>query len=395
MPPVHMTERLRVIFITEWYSTKESPVGCNYIREHAKAVSLYDDVVLLHMAGHDRRLRNWWEMKREKDESLSEGIETYRILYRRSSIPKISYFICIWSVLRAFKRIVERGFRPDIIHAHVYEAAVPAVIIGKLYGIPVVVTEHSSEFPRKLLSRFKIWKARISFRLAELVMPVSGFLQRAIEAHVIKARFQVVPNVVDTTLFYPRGDLMSEKNVKRLLVVSLLDPHDNKGLPFLFKALDRLRLRRHDWRLDVVGDGPARPRYEQMVNDLGFAGKVTFQGIKTKKEVAELMRKSDILVLPSLVETFSIVAAEALSTGIPVLATKCGGPEDFLSPETGCTVAPGSAEALCDGLDYMLDNFRRFSSKYMSSYCASLFSPEQIGKRFHSVYLAAINQARH
>jgi glycosyltransferase involved in cell wall biosynthesis len=390
-----MEKRFKVLLITAWYPTKEFRVGGDYVREHAKAVSLFDDLVLLHMAGKDQTLRGWWAMEKEMDQSLTAGIPTYRICYRQPSIPKVSYFISIWSMVQAFRRIVSRGFRPDIIHAHVYEAAVPAVIIGKLYGIPVVVTEHSSEFPRKLLSRFKIWKARISFRLAELVMPVSGFLQRAIEADGIKARFQVVPNVVDTTLFYSRDDLMSEKNVKRLLVVSLLDPHDNKGLPFLFKALDRLRLRRHDWRLDVVGDGPARPRYEQMVNDLGFASKVTFQGIKTKKEVAELMRKSDILVLPSLVETFSIAAAEALSTGIPVLATKCGGPEDFLSPETGCTVAPGSAEALCDGLDYMLDNFRRFSSKYMSSYCASLFSPEQIGKRFHSVYLAAINKAWH
>jgi len=386
-------DRFRVLFVTEWYPTRESPVGCNYIREHAKAVSLYDDVVLLHMAGHDQRLRNWWEMKREKDESLSEGIETYRILYRRPSIPKMSYFIRIWSVMQTFKRIVERGFRPDIIHAHVYEAAVPAVVIGKLYGIPVVVTEHSSEFPRKLLSRFKIWKSRISFRLAELVMPVSHFLQQSIEAHGIRARFHVVPNVVDTDLFHKPSRAERKSSIKRLLVVSLLDRYQNKGLPYLLKGLAKLRLQRDDWHLDVVGDGPARRQYEELVQDLKLGDKVIFHGTKTKAEVAEYMRQSDIFVLPSLVETFSIACAEALATGTPVLATACGGPEDFLTEDTGVTVSPADAEVLREGLDYMLDHWWRFSSERMSEYSLALFSPQHIGKRIHMVYKKVINRA--
>jgi glycosyltransferase involved in cell wall biosynthesis len=392
MPPVHMTERLRVIFITEWYPTKESPVGCNYIREHAKAVSLYDDVVLLHMAGHDQRLRNWWEMKREKDESLSEGIETYRILYRRSSIPKISYFICIWSVIRAFKRIVERGFRPDIIHAHVYEAAVPAVIIGKLYRIPVVVSEHSSEFPRKRLSRLKIFKAKASFRFAEAVMPVSAFLMSSIKSHGISGRFLLVPNVVDTRLFYPARYKKSGDGVARLLAVSLLDETHNKGFPVLFKGLAELRLQREDWHLEVVGDGPARRGYEKMVQELGIVGKVSFCGMKTKGEVAEHMRNSDIFILPSLVETFSVVCAEAMVSGVPVLVTRCGGPEGFVDERMGVMVPTGDSQALCNGLNFMLDNLVHFSSEYISEQSAAMFAPHQVGRRLHKIYGASVRK---
>lgn len=388
-----MTERFRVLFITEWYPTKESPVGCNYIREHAKAVSRFDDVILFHMAGYDPELDRLWAIQRETDETMRGGIETFRVWYRRSPIPKISYFISLWSVMQAFRWIVAQGFRPDIIHAHVYEAAVPAVIIGKFYRIPVVVTEHSSEFPRRLLSRYKIWKARVSFRLAQLVMPVSRFLKRSIENHGIKARFEVVPNVVDTELFHVRSHSNRKRSTKRLLVVSLLDRFQNKGLLHLLKGLAELRHRREDWHLYIVGDGPARPGYEGIVRELGLSDMVTFHGLKTKREVSEYMRQSDLFVLPSLMETFSIVCAEALATGIPVVASRCGGPQEFLTRKTGRTVPPGDARALCEGLDYMLDHLKTFSPQEMSEYSSSRFGPEHIGKRLHSVYSKVIARA--
>lgn len=388
------SKRFRVLFITAWYPTKESPVEGIFVREHAKAVNLYDDIVLLHTVGHDQGLKGWWTMKKETDKSLTEGIPTYRIWYRRASVPKVSYLISILSVVQAFRRIRADGFRPDIIHAHIYEAAVPAVIIGKLYGIPIVVTEHLSEFPRKLLSRFKIWKAKFSYRLADVVMPVSKFLEQSIRKYGIKARFLVVPNIVDTRLFYPNSDSRPERDLKRLLVVGLLDSSHNKGLQYLFNALSKLRIQRGDWHLDIVGDGPARREYEGMVKDLRLAETVTFCGFKTKQEVAEHMRQADIFVLSSLFETFSVTAAEALLTGTPVLATRCGGPEEFVSDDVGLTVPSRDAKALCDGLNYMLDHLEGFSPNYISNYAASLFSPERVGEQIQEVYSASTRKFR-
>jgi glycosyltransferase involved in cell wall biosynthesis len=362
-----MTGCLKVLFITAWYPIKESPMWGIFVREHAKAVNLYDDIVLLHMVGHDQGLKGWWTMKKETDESLTEGIPTYRIWYRRASVPKVSYLISIWSVVQAFRRIRANGFRPDIIHAHVYEAAVPAVIIGKLYGIPVVVTEHLSEFPRGLLRRLKVWKAKFSYKLADVVMPVSRFLEQSIKKHGIQARFLVVPNVVDTQLFYPNPDPRPERDLKRLLVVGSLESSHNKGLQVLFNALSKLRMQRGDWHLDVVGHGPAGKEYERMVKALGLTEKVTFCGFKTKQEVAEYMRQADLFVLPSLFETFSVAAAEALLTGTPVLATRCGGPEEFLTDDVALTVPSGDAKALRDGLDYMLHHLEVFSPHYISN----------------------------
>ena len=143
-------ERLKVLFITGWYP-KEQPTAHLFIREHAKAVSLYDDVVVLHCAEPDSNLNGLWRLEQETDESLTEGIPTYRVWYKRLPIPKVSYFIYVWCIFQAFRWAVAQGFRPDIIHAHVYGPGLVAVLIGKLYRghdvdgyrpfpVPVVIT---------------------------------------------------------------------------------------------------------------------------------------------------------------------------------------------------------------------------------------------------------------
>ncbi|MEM3433325.1 MAG: glycosyltransferase [Candidatus Methanomethyliaceae archaeon] len=381
---------MRVLFITAWYPTKEQPVGGVFVREHAKAVRLYDDVVVLHCAGPDPKLKELWRLGQESDESLTEGIVTYRVWHRGLSIPKVSYFIYLWGVFQAFRYITAHGFRPDIIHAHLFATGVPAVLIGRLYHIPVVITEHNSAFPRRLLSQTAILRARFAFRWADLVLAVSMSLQKAIEGYGIRARFQVVPNVVDTSLFFPRIDKPNEDNQKRLLFVGLLDSSHIKGVPYLLQALAQLRQDRDDWHLDIVGDGPARAEYERMVADLSLGNKITFHGLKTKSEVAEFMRQADLFVLPSLFETFSVITAEALATGIPVLATRCGGPEEFVTDKLGLLVPPGDADALCQGLAFLLNHLDQFSPGEISRYAKERFGPEGVGQHLHTVYVTAL-----
>jgi glycosyltransferase involved in cell wall biosynthesis len=142
----------------------------------------------------------------------------------------------------------------------------------------------------------------------------------------------------------------------------------------------------------MVGDGPARAEYEGLAVDSGLANKVTFHGLKAKSEVAEFMRQADLLVLPSLFETFSVVAAEALTTGTPVLTTRCGGPEEYINEDVGLVVPPADAEALCEGLDYMLDHLEKFNPSKISRYAIERFSPDRIGKQLHGIYLECIKK---
>ena len=376
-----MNHRLKVLFIPAWYPSEDNPVNGIFVREHAKAVSLYDDVVVLycHLAGG--QVQGLYELS----EAVEEGIRTIRVRYRRSPIPKTTYFIYLWSVIAAFRKLLKKGFKPDVIHAHVFAAGVPAVILGRLFRIPVVITEHSTSFPRHSLSILEILLARFAMQRANIVLPVSDDLRKHIEAYGIKAKFQVVPNVVNTAFFYPLAKRSYKSaGIKKLLWVGLLTP--KKGVPYLLEALSQLKDRRDDFALDIVGDGPNRAEYEQIVAELGLSDRVKFHGLKSKSEVAEFMRRCDFFVLPSIWENLPVVLIEALASGKPVIASRVGGIPEMINDEVGCLVPPKDVDALAEAIDYMLDHYQGYSSRQIAHYARKRYSYKAVGEKLHEVY---------
>ncbi|MBW1801141.1 MAG: glycosyltransferase [Deltaproteobacteria bacterium] len=379
-------KRLNVLFMTFWYPTREHPFKGAFIRNHAKAAHLYDDVVVLHCAGITTSIKKRWQMEQEADERITEGIPTYRVRHRLLPIPTVSFVIYFWSVYRAVRRIHNQGFRFDLIHSNHYETSVLAVLIGKIYRIPVIITEHYSGFPRNLLSRRELFKARFAFHRAARILPVSHALRESIVRHGVRARFQIVPNVVDTTHFFQRSQQDEKKNVKHLLFVAFFDPI--KGLPYLLQALARMRRERDDWHLDIVGDGPPRSEYEGLTADLGLADKVTFHGSKPKLDVAEHMRSADIFILPSLWENMPCVLIEAMACGLPVVSTLTGGIPEIIDTEAGMLVRPGEAAELSNAIMDMMEALNTFDRKVIAEK-ALRYSPQSIGELLHAIYLDA------
>ncbi|MBK9055132.1 MAG: glycosyltransferase [Chloroflexi bacterium] len=140
----------------------------------------------------------------------------YHLYYKRNTPRPISYTNRIWSHVQTLRNLITKGFRPDIIHAHVYRAGAMGIILGKLFKIPVVITEHYTAFPRRQLSKYSILEARFAFRFAKCVMPVSYALSCKVSRdYGMKANFQIVPCVVNTDIFYPREGLQRFKYSKR------------------------------------------------------------------------------------------------------------------------------------------------------------------------------------
>jgi len=381
-----MTElRLKILHIAGWYPSQRNPVAGVFVREHVKATALYNDVAVLYCEGVDKEIRGLYRL----EDNIEDGIRTLRLRYRKSPIPKTSYVIYLWAMFRAFRKLVEEGFRPDIIHAHVYSAGVPAVLIGRRYGLPVVVTEHSSAFPRKLIRGFEKLKAKFAFERADLVCPVSENLRRHIESYGIRARFRVVPNVVDTSVFRP-GLLHSSAPGKHILFVGGLDSSHKKGMPYLLEALAQLRGERDDWHLDVVGDGPARNEYAQLASRRGIEDRITFHGQTSKAQVALLMQQGSFVVIPSLFETFSVVAIEALASGLPVLATRCGGPEGFITDDVGMLIPRGDVGALTNALDHMLDHCADYPPERLAKYAEERFGLNAVANEWQGIYRQAL-----
>lgn len=370
--------------LTPWYPTQDHRYAGVFVREYAKAIQHQCNVTVLHCGIVDQTIQNWWSLVQEHDKKLTDGIPSYRVLYRHSRIKGVSFLRNHGSAYQAVIKLAKECEQPDLIHAHVYSIGLAACLAGKRLGIPVVVSEHFTGFSRGILSHRQICEAKCVFRMADAVLPVSEALQKTLQGIGVKATFNVIPNVIDTDLFCYEPTLLQSDGSLRLLAVSSLIKH--KGLEYLFRALTMVSWKNHNWRLDVVGAGPEETQHYQMVKDLNLSDNVTFHGQMLKHEVAQMMRTADLFVLPSIFETFSVVTAEAMASGLPVLVTRCGGPEAFVTEREGVIVDPGDAEALADALTFMIGRLPTYDRVAIARTAKDQFSAAIVGASLYELY---------
>jgi teichuronic acid biosynthesis glycosyltransferase TuaC len=300
------------------------------------------------------------------------------------------------------RRLVDRLHRQrpfDLIHAHfIYPDGVLAARLGRRYGLPVVTTEHAPWLPwfgrhprvRRLvasaLPRIQVVSV-VSERLRDTVI---GAMGRDILT-------ELIPNVVDTDTFVPRED-GEQADPNQILFVGVV--RHVKGLDILVRALARLAHRVPDVKLRVVGApfyrGYARDadQVRALIHALGLSSRVDFTGQASPTEVAEAMRQSAVLVVPSRSEMFPTVILEALASGTPVVATRCGGPEEILTPATGRLVPTEDPAALADAIEDVLAAPHAFDAVTLHEYAASRYGPAATRERFRRLYSLALEGER-
>lgn len=371
---------MKILFITTWYPNEDNPVEGIFVKEHAKAISMYgDEVTLVYCRRNKIRSKRIYQI----NESYEEGIRVVRIYYSPLPIRSINYLIFIFSILKTCSNLIQKGFRPDIIHANVYTAGVPAMILGKYYKIPMVLSEHWSGYATRKLGIIQKAQIKIALRQASFILPVSKTLMKCIESYGIKNKFQIVPNIVDLNIFYPSLNNRKERKETKILFVGLLSPI--KGIDYLLQAAYLLLQSRDDWCLDIIGDGPFRAKYERMAKELKLNAKVTFNGLKSKQEIAEWMRQGDILVLPSIWENSPCVLIEGMACGMPIVSTCVGGIPEIVDKEVGTLVPPKNPKILANAISKMIDTLPKYD-KINIAKKAEGYSPEAIGRLIHSVY---------
>lgn len=380
---------LKILFLPGWYPSEKNLIYGIFVREHAIAASLYDDVIVLYNERGDKKCKQLWKVFSDQKE---EGIRTVRIRHKELLIPKISYFIYLYSIIMSFHNLIKKGWRPDVIHVHGLSAALPGVILGMLYHLPFVITEHWSGFPRHSLRFIDKIIAKFSMNKAKLILPVSKDLGEAIKSYGIKNKFEIIPNVVNTQLFRPnvnKSSVSKDNNKKKgIILVASLTPI--KGIPYLFKALAKLKEKRQDFILNIVGDGTFKNEYEELSDVLALTNFVKFHGLKTKDELAEIMRGCVFFVLPSLWENLPCVLIEAMASGLPVIASDVGGVGEIINETNGILVAPKDINSLETNINYMLDHYQNYSSEKLFEYAENNYSYETVGKYLHNIYAKII-----
>lgn len=367
---------MKTLFIAGWFPERGNYSGI-FIKEHALAVSRFCEVAVIHGQG-----KRWQRERYRFSLSVEDNLKVLRFKYRE--IPLFpSYASYVKGVVLAFEMLVSEGFKPDIIHANIYKTGVPANIIKKRYKIPYVLTEHYSGYARKTMNRKKLKQAKIGMENADFVLPVSNSLKKDIRSYGINGNFEVVPNVVSDHFFY-NPSARNTSDIKKMLCVAAM--HPKKNYPTLINACKIIYNSRQDWQLDIVGEGEKMEEYKKMVSCLSLEGHIHFLGGRQKTEIAEMMQSSDFFVLPSRYETFGVVFIEALSSGLPVVATDICSIPEIINESNGILVDPDSPEKLADAMLFMMDNSDKYDREKLSRDAKSKYSYDVIGKQITDIY---------
>jgi glycosyltransferase involved in cell wall biosynthesis len=168
-------------------------------------------------------------------------------------------------------------------------------------------------------------------------------LPRGIRGQIL----ELAENGVDTNLWKPIPKEIDRGSTVRFLFAGRLV--DWKAVDLLLEAFSRI-VSSHPATLEVLGDGPERAKLEQLAVDLGLKEKVIFHGWVAQDTATRYFQTADVFVLPSLYECGGAVVLEAMAVGIPVIATRWGGPADYLDDTCGILVEPTGRAALIEGL---------------------------------------------
>jgi glycosyltransferase involved in cell wall biosynthesis len=377
---------MHVLFVPSWYSTIDKPWRGAFFRDQATAIGrlgLEVGVAFVERRSLSRlSLPALGESHFQTESSQESEVRTVR-MKGWSTFAQTTLGSLAWSQLmrRLVKSYVERYGLPDLIHGQsVMWGGWAAMRAAEDLGRPYVITEHSSSILDGKLGGGNLARARRVYQGAAGVMAVSTVLGKSVDRIAGASLCEVVPNAVDPDFFTLPS--VSRAGSPRLLAVG--DLVAGKRIDLLIRAFSRLRSRVPSARLVIVGSGKEEPRLRQWVHALALDESVELTGPLSRSGVRREMWKATALVLPSARETFSVVVIEALATGLPVLSTRCGGPEEIITPDLGVMTDGDDEAALAAGMLQIIN--RSFHPLRLRDVAIRRYSFRAVAERIRSVY---------
>lgn len=366
---------MRVLVVPTWYPIGEDKLMGIYHKEFTESLNKLGIIADILFVDRQRLSKPFKYMSMPKSEVISESnfkVYKYNVLNYRP----ISYDLHMAAYVHAFNKgldeYVKKNGEPDIIHAMVSVPAGYAACRNKL-NIPVIVTEHSSSFEK--IYTEKPFKKYGSYVLEHAtITTVSNYMKEIVLKYTDYA--SVIPNQINTNMF--------KNNVKRKIdgefrLISVCALREGKGLQYVFKAIKKLTDEGMKIHYDIIGDGFLESFYKQACREAEVEEFVSFLGRKEKSEIPKYLQNAHALVIASDIETFAIPGVEALASGMPVIATKCLGPEEFIDENCGVLVNVNDSDDMARAIKDVYDNYKKYDKKYLEK-VAEKFSEENVIK---------------
>ncbi len=380
----------KALWLTSWYPNKLDAMNGDFIQRHARAVSLFAKVTVLH-AEPDFQHTMKGEVSSTAERNLKETVLYYPVSQSFSFLSKIITGIRYKRMMKAqVKKYIHENGLPDIVHVHVpMKAGIIALWLKKKYAIPFVVTEHwaiyNDEARDKFSGRNFIFKSYTKKILEKcnLFMPVSDHLGKAVNEIVTKVEYKAVPNVADAHLFFYKKKKEADNNIFTFIHVSTMKFQKNpRGIVHAFSLFAKENPLS---KLIMVGEN-----FEPVAtyaNELKIPSEnVEFTGLLSYPEVAAKMQTADACILFSRFENLPCVIIEALCCGLPVISTDVGGISELINETNGILIKSDDENALLDSMQKLYSFNSNIDRENISAEAISKYNYETVGKEICEVY---------
>jgi glycosyltransferase involved in cell wall biosynthesis len=280
----------------------------------------------------------------------------------------------------------------EVIHAHNgLPDGVAALSLAAALGVPLVVTEHDSTLRDRLRRPEAAAAYRELLRHARVVAVSQAQADRVTAAlsdhgEPASAPLAIVPNVVPLDHF--PSTRQPSREADQLLWVGARSEH--KGIDTLLRAMAVAHRRRPSLRLRMIGSATNAEdaRWQALADELGIRDEVSFEPVAARSVVGPEMQQAGIFVHPSPFETFGMVAAEALASGLPVAATPSGGVEEIVGRDGrfGEIATDATPDALADAILRLHDRLAEIDRDAMRASIEARFSPAAVAARTLELY---------
>ncbi len=305
-----------------------------------------------------------------------QGIDVYDCNFPLGAVGQSLLNFFSWRMFcGAYKKIVRAHGKPDILHAHFARTTgYAAYRAHEKYGLKYIVTEHDSKINGDAVSASERKLLKRVYRAAACRIAVSENFKARLES-LYGEKFEYVPNIVDLSAM----NCVNKVPHAGFTFVSVGALSEWKGMDKTIEGFAVLHSRHPETKLVIIGDGEDRESLLRLVENLKLQECVTLTGRLERMRIKEYFDRSDCFVLMSKSETFGVVYIEAMAAGLPVIATRCGGPESFVGDANGILVDVDDVGQLVRAMEEMRS--RRYDAQALRQFCLDRFSPEVVARK--------------
>jgi glycosyltransferase involved in cell wall biosynthesis len=275
---------------------------------------------------------------------------------------------------------------PDLIYSHYLLNSYAALRLKKKYNLPLVAIEHWSEVNKDVLKSYVKYSGDKVYSIADKVIAVSDSLKSMLNKH-FHVDALVVHNLVGEGFDY---NPTSQRSTFNFVTVGSL--FHVKGYDILIDAFAKIASVNNNFRLTIVGDGNQRPLLQQLITKHNLQSKVSLVGRKSRAEVADILLNSDVYVSSSRNENFSVSVLEALSIGLPVVATICGGIRECINDSNGLLVPTENVDLLSNAMLKISQNISNYNRESIAHDFENRFSTTSIVNNLVSIFETIIKK---